>query len=205
MKYLGIVFSLFLIISACKEPKRVLPILGERDFVNGDTVYATIPPFSFVNQDNITITNTNYHGKVYVVDFFFTHCPTICPKVKKNMLRLYQRYYKETQFYLLSHTIDPKRDSVGRLNEYAKNMGIHSMKWSMVTGDKFKIYDIANRYFAVAKEDPDAPGGFDHSGNIILVDGQGRVRSFCDGTDAASVDKFMNDIDLLLAETKGIK
>ena len=198
MKYISFIFLISLFFAACdNEPKR-LPILGERDFVNGDTVYATIPPFAFVNQDSALITNETYKDKIYIVDFFFTHCPTICPKVKKNMLRIYEKYKSNDNVLLLSHSIDPKRDTVGRLREYAKNMGIQSNKWSLVTGDKFKIYEIANRYYAVAKEDPDSPGGFDHSGNIILVDSKGRVRSFANGTDADAVNKFMLDIDLLL-------
>lgn len=199
---LGLFLGVFY--TACKvEPKR-LPILGERDFVNGDTIYSTIPPFEFTNQDNQSINNNTYKDKIYVVDFFFTHCPTICPKVKKNMLRIYEKYKNNNQVLLLSHTIDPKRDSVGRLREYANNLGITASKWSLVTGDKAAIYAIANRYFSVAKEDADSPGGFDHSGNIILVDSKGRVRAFADGTDATAVNKFMLDIDLLLQEeTKG--
>jgi protein SCO1/2 len=200
MRYLTILLAYTIFMLACTESERKLPILGERDVVNGDTIYATIPAFQFTNQDNISVTNDTYKDKIYVVDFFFTHCPTICPKVKKNMLRIYEKYKNTDKVMLLSHTIDPKRDTVGRLREYAQRIGIESNKWSLVTGDKFKIYDIANRYFAVAKEDPDSPGGFDHSGNIILTDSKGRVRAFADGTDAAAVDKFMLDIDLLLKE-----
>ena len=200
MKYLLYLILGVCLTQACTETERKLPILGERDFVNGDTIYATIPAFQFTNQDGAAINNATYKDKIYVVDFFFTHCPTICPKVKKNMLRIYDKYKNNDNFLLLSHSIDPKRDSVGRLREYAQLLDIQSSRWSLVTGDKFKIYDIANRYFAVAKEDPDSPGGFDHSGNIILVDKKGRVRSFANGTDAEAVDKFMLDIDLLLKE-----
>ncbi len=200
MKYIGFLAILISFLAACdNEPKR-LPILGERDFVNGDTVYATIPPFAFVNQDSALISNDTYKNKIYVVDFFFTHCPTICPKVKKNMLRIYEKYKTNDKVLLLSHSIDPKRDTVGRLREYAQRIGIQSNKWSLVTGEKNKIFDIANRYFSVAKEDADAPGGFDHSGNIILIDMKGRVRAFANGTDAEAVDKFMLDIELLLNE-----
>lgn len=197
-----ITFGLFIILLtiSCKNEPKKLPILGERDFVNGDTVYATIPDFAFLNQDSILITNETYKGKVYVVDFFFTHCPTICPKVMKNMLRINEKFKDNPNVRLLSHSIDPKRDTVGRLRTYAKNLGIDAENWSLVTGDKFKVYDIANKYFAVAKEDPDSPGGFDHSGNIILVDSKRRVRSFADGTDANSVNKLIQDIQILLDE-----
>ena len=182
-----------------------LPILGNRDYANGDTIYHTIPDFEFVNQDSQMVNNETFAGKAYVVDFFFTSCPTICPKVTKNMLRIYEKYKDEDGLLLLSHTIDPKRDSVGHLKLYCKNLGISSDRWHMVTGDKWKLYDIADDYFSVAVEDPDTPGGFDHSGRLILVDKYRHVRSFCDGTDADSVTKFMKDIDKLLAEEKGAK
>lgn len=198
-------FFLCLLAIACKNEPTKLPILGERDFVNGDTIYATIPDFAFLNQDSTLITNDTYKGKIYIVDFFFTHCPTICPKVMKNMLRINDKFKDNPNVMLLSHSIDPKRDSIGRLRVYAQNLGIDSKNWSLVTGDKFKIYEIANKYFAVAKEDPDAPGGFDHSGNIILVDSKRRVRSFADGTDANSVNKFIQDIQLLLDEEASAK
>jgi protein SCO1 len=197
-----ITFGLFLttLLLSCKHEPQKLPILGERDFVNGDTIYATIPDFEFINQDSVLISNKTYQGKIYVVDFFFTHCPTICPKVMKNMLRINEKFKDNPNVMLLSHSIDPKRDSIGRLKVYATNLGIEAAKWSLVTGDKFKIYEIANKYFAVAKEDPDAPGGFDHSGNIILVDSKRRVRAFADGTDANAVNQFIQNIELLLDE-----
>ncbi len=158
----------------------------------------TIPDFSFVNQDSQVITPATFVGKVYVVDFFFTSCPTICPKVKRQMLRLYDRYAEDDRISLLSHSIDVRRDTVGRLKDYAEGMGVKAPKWHLVTGDRDAIYDIADDYFSVAVEDASAPGGFDHSGRLILVDTRRRVRAFCDGTDPKSVDQFMKDIDLLL-------
>ncbi len=189
-------------ISCVDESKLPLPILGNRDVVNGDTVYQTIPSFSFINQDSTLVTEADYKGKIYVVDFFFTHCPTICPKVTKQMLRVYDQFKDNDKVMLLSHTIDVKNDTVGRLSAYAKGINIKAPKWNMVTGDKKKIYDIANFYFSVAKEDPDAPGGFDHSGRLILVDSKRQVRAFCDGTNAEEVDAFMKNIQKLLAEEK---
>ena len=185
--------------SSC-ENKRVLPIFGEREYKNGDTIYQTIPDFSFINQDSQAVTQNDYKGKVYVSDFFFTHCPTICPRVKKNMLRILAKYKENPNFLLLSHTIDPKHDTVGRLKDYASRLNISAPKWNLVTGDKAKIYDIAFYYASVAKESPDAPGGFDHSGYIVLVDKNRRVRAAVDGTIDDAVTKFLDDIDILLSE-----
>jgi protein SCO1 len=179
-----------------------LPIIGERLGIDakGDTIYPTIASFKFINQDSISITNADFDNKIYVVDFFFTHCPTICPKVTAQMLRVHDRFKDSTALLLLSHSIDTKNDTVGRLNEYASKLGVKAPKWHFVTGDRDAIYGIADDYFSIAKESPDAPGGFDHSGRLILVDKKRRVRSFCDGTDAQDVDRFMKDIETLLAE-----
>lgn len=180
---------------------QVLPILGERDISPaGDTVYPTIPDFSFVDQDSQTVTNATFAGKIYVADFFFIHCPTICPKVKKNGLRIYEKYKNDDRVALLSHSIDIRNDTVAALKRHAEKLGIDAKHWRLVTGVHDEIYGIADNYFSVATEDPDVPGGFDHSGRLILVDKNRHVRSFCDGTNAAEVDRFMKDMDLLLAE-----
>lgn len=179
-----------------------LPVLGEFDVVGGDTIYHTIRDFSFINQDSQQVTNATFDGKAYVVDFFFISCPTICPKVKKQMLRLYDRFKNEDKLVLLSHTIDTKHDTIPRLKKFATDLGVGLPQWQFVTGEKDSIYSIANDYFSIAQEDPNAPGGFDHSGRLILVDTKRRVRAFCDGTDPESVDKFMIDVERLLKEMK---
>ena len=200
-------FLFFLLIlsglSTCFQTpgKRTLPILGERDISPaGDTAYPKVPDFAFIDQDSQPVTNATFEGKIYVVDFFFIHCPTICPKVKKNGLRIYEKYQNDDRVVLLSHSIDTKNDTVAALRLHAQKLGLDSKKWHLVTGNKDEIYGIADNYFSVATEDPDAPGGFDHSGRLILVDKNRHVRSFCDGTNAEDVDRFMKDIDVLLAE-----
>lgn len=198
-KYLLLFFFVITLLACKKEPQQ-LPILGERDVLNGDTIYPTIADFAFIDQDSQVITNATFADKVYVSDFFFTSCPTICPKTTKQMLRIYERFKNDDHVLLMAHSIDVKRDTVGRLKSYAYNLGADSKKWHFVTGKKEEIYNIADDYFSIAKEDPSAPGGFDHSGRLILVDKNRHVRSFCDGTDPASVDQFMQDIELLLAE-----
>ncbi len=194
------IFILLIATTSCMQPREEeeLPILGHRDIVEGDTIYHTIPDFTFINQDSNVVTNETFEGKAYIVDFFFISCPTICPKVKKQMLRIHEEFKDEENLVLLSHTIDTKRDTVERLHSYARNLGVSAPKWHFVTGDETEIYEIADDYFSIAVKDPSAPGGFDHSGRLILVDENRHVRAFCDGTDPESVDQFILDIKKLL-------
>jgi protein SCO1 len=209
MKYLLYSILLCFAFSSCidQEKPRTLPPLGNRTLdAKGDTLYPTIPDFSFINQDGQKVDNQTFKDKIYIVDFFFIHCPTICPKVKKNGLRLYERFKNDSNVVMLSHSIDTKNDTVAALKVHAQKLGIeNTSKWHLVTGNHDEIYAIADDYFSIALVNPDAPGGFDHSGRIILVDQNRHVRSFCDGTDAVSVDKFMLDVDFLLKENKNLK
>lgn len=205
LRYISFFGLLVLLFSACiPEKKGPLPILGNRDVsASGDTIYPKVPDFSFVDQDSQLVTNATFAGKAYVVDFFFIHCPTICPKVKAQAKRVYDQFAAEPNLLLLSHSIDTKHDTVAALKQYAKKLGIDSKRWHLVTGDHDAIYGIADDYFSVATVNPDAPGGFDHSGRLILVDKNRYVRSFCDGTDPEEVTRFMEDIKRLLEEQKG--
>lgn len=203
-RILAIVITAVVAFASCQsEKKGPLPILGNRDVTpSGDTIYPTVRAFSFINQDSQLVNNATFAGKAYVVDFFFIHCPTICPKVKAQAKRVYDRFADEPNLLLLSHSIDTKNDTVAALHQYAKKLGIDSKRWHLVTGDHDAIYSIADDYFSVAQENPDAPGGFDHSGRLILVDKNRHVRAFCDGTDPESVDQFMENIERLLEEYK---
>jgi protein SCO1/2 len=203
MKYFFYTIAIFVALAACKPEKpRKLPYIGEREVVNGDSIYTTIPDFSFLNQDSIAVTNQSFDGKIRIADFFFTSCPTICPKLAKQMLRIYDKFKSDDRVRLISHTIDPKRDTPSRLKQYAQKLEVAAPKWQFVTGNKKALHEIANDYYSIALDNADAPGGFDHSGRIILVDKNRHVRAFCDGTDPISVEKFMEDIELLLSETK---
>ncbi|MCO6487874.1 MAG: SCO family protein [Phaeodactylibacter sp.] len=181
------------------EPKEALPIIGNHDIQGEDTIYHQIPDFAFIDQDSQVVTNATFGGKIYIADFFFTSCPTICPKVKKQMLRIYEKYKDEPRLMFLSHSIDPKRDTVGRLKTYSENLGVDTGRWRFVTGNKDEIYEIADDYMSIAVEDPNAPGGFDHSGWLLLIDKDRHIRSYCNGTEPEKVDEFMKDIDWLLA------
>lgn len=181
----------------CQE-KASLPILSKQIQIDGKLSYESIPAFHFVDQDSQQINLGTFEDKVYVVDFFFTSCPTICPVLAQQMLKIYQHFEQDDRVLLLSHTIDPKRDNVEKLAHYAKNLGVSSNKWHFVTGDKEAIFDIGDDYFNIILENEDAPMGLDHSGRLVLVDRDKHIRSFCNGTDPKEVDRFIKDIELLL-------
>ncbi|MBD2755398.1 SCO family protein [Spirosoma validum] len=195
----------------CGPTNEKLPILGQREavtkMVNGksvtDSVYQSIPDFRFVSQYGDTVTARTLDNKIYVADFFFTSCPTICPKMKVQLKRVYEKFKDKPDVMLLSHTIDPDHDSVSVLKEFADNLGVTGRQWLFVTGDREKIYDIAqDSYLVTAQSDPSAPGGAVHSGAFILVDKAKHIRGIYDGTTEAGVDQLMKDIDRLLAEYK---
>lgn len=199
----SLLLAISLIISSCQfGDDGPLPYYGfhEIDAESGDTLYHAIRDFAFVDQDSQVVTNATFAGKAYIADFFFTSCPTICPKVKKQMMRIQKKYEDEDRIMLLSHTIDVKRDTVGRLKEYAQGLGVDSPQWRFVTGVKDSIYEITYDYISTALEQADAPGGFDHSGWLLLIDENRHIRAYTDGTKPERVDVFMRDIDRLLAE-----
>ena len=199
-----LIFSSFLLSCSDRSPQ-VLPILGRHEFIDTDsgtdTVYHIIKPFAFVDQDSTMITNDTYIGKIYVADFFFTSCPSICPIMKVQMLRVYEEYKTNNTVMLLSHTIDPEYDNVKVLHDYATRLEVESSKWHFVTGEKPTIYDMAQTsYYVATRENDKAPGGYEHSGAFILVDDQKRIRGVYDGTNAEAVDKLIADIRTLLVE-----
>jgi protein SCO1/2 len=193
--------------TACGKKK--LPIMGERavdvKIIDGkqvvDTVYKTVPNFTFVNQDSSIITHEVVKNKIYVADFFFVTCPTICPRMKKNLLTIYNAYKGNDNIVFLSHTIDPEHDSVSVLKDFADRLGADSKQWHFLTGNRDSIYEIAtNGYYATALPDSTEPGGYVHSGGLILVDKYRRVRGIYDGTSAKDAEVLIKDIELLLNE-----
>lgn len=204
-----IFLAIFSLIS-CDSKEGRLPILGERDLekktVDGkeieDTIYNTIPSYSFVNQSGDTISENIVKGKIYVSDFFFTTCPTICPVMKRQMLKVYAQYKNNKDVMILSHTIDPEHDTPQVLNKFAEDLGVSGNQWQFLTGPKEKIYEIGKNYMVVAREDKTAEGGFLHSGAFILVDKEKHVRGIYDGTTEDGTKKLISDIQILLAEYK---
>jgi protein SCO1/2 len=203
MRFKNIFLSLFIsaILFSCSQEKK-LPFLGPK-FVDakGDTVYHRIPDFRFLNQDSVWVTQKDMEGKVYVADFFFTTCPTICPTMKTQMLRIYDRYQEREDVRIISHSIDPDFDNTSVLKDYAARLHVKAPKWNFLTGDKAAIYGLGQKsYMVSAQQDPNEAGGFVHSGAFILIDKNRYVRGIYDGTREMEVNHLLEDMELLLKE-----
>tara|TARA_B110000444_G_scaffold14069_2_gene12049 strand:- start:6744 stop:7451 length:708 start_codon:yes stop_codon:yes gene_type:complete len=192
-----------------------LDIVGERDLDTGE--YHTISEFSFINQLGEQVNNDSMKGNIYIADFFFTNCPSICPVMTKNMAYVQNKLKVYPNIKFLSHTVDPSNDSPLRFKEYInemrlKNINIDESNWDFVTGKKEEIYDVAKSYFVNVSADSLAPGGFLHSEYFVLVDKEGRIRSgidkngnvvgVYDGTNEAQLRDLINDVKVLMAEYK---
>lgn len=203
MRHKLIIISLLIasITLSCSQEKK-LPFLGPKSVdAKGDTVYHQIPPFRFLNQDSVFVSEKDVAGKVYVADFFFTTCPTICPKMKTQMLRIYERYKDRDEVRILSHSIDPDFDNTSVLKDYAARLQVAAPKWNFLTGDKSAIYALGQKsYMVSAQQDPNEAGGFVHSGAFILVDKNRHVRGIYDGTVEAEVNHLLEDMEILLKE-----
>lgn len=193
------------------KPKKSLPIFNPSD-VNPELVdstvqyvskYHMIADFSFVNQNGKTITQKDYEGKIYVADFFFTTCGTICPKMTTNLAEVQKAVIHNPKVMLLSHTVFPEIDSVSVLKEYAIKNGVVDSKWNLVTGDKKEIYTMARKsYLAVKLGKPEELYDMVHTENFVLVDSKRRVRGFYDGTKKEDVQRLIEDINWLCESEK---
>lgn len=194
------------IIYSILKPEKKLPVY-QPDMVNAELVdstvrevrkYHKIEDFKLVNQNGDTITQEFYKGKIYVADFFFTTCQTICPIMTDHMLKIQERIKNDPEVLLLSHSVIPVADSVPQLKKYALEKGVIDEKWNLVTGDKKQIYDLARKSYLAAKSEGDA-GPFDmiHTENFVLVDREKRIRGFYDGTDPEAIDQLLADIKFL--------
>lgn len=212
MKFRSIfLFSILVlsVITGCKEEK-TLPIYGERHtqetkLANGeikvDTIYKTIPDWEFLNQDSVLINQKTFENKVYIADFFFTSCSTICPIMHRNMKTIYEEFKNNDDLMFLSHTIDFKYDKPSRLKTYAQKLGVDTKKWQFAYGSKEKVYTIAEKdYLVAANEDSTARDGYIHQGFFILIDKQRRIRGAYDGTNDEQVEKLRKDLPILLKE-----
>ncbi|WP_324679377.1 SCO family protein [Hymenobacter sp. GOD-10R] len=200
---IGLVALSYLITGCTDAPAtKRLPHLGEAEVTApGDTTWPTVPTFHVLNQDSVIVTPATFAGKVYLADFFFTTCPTICPGMQRQMLRVYKQYKGNTRVAFLSHTIDPDHDTLPVLREYAGRLGITSARqWHFATAPRDSIFALARQYMVAAQLDPTAPGGAVHSGAFVLVDPQHHIRGMYDGTQPAEVDRLLQELPLLLAE-----
>jgi len=190
------------IISCSQSKQEKLPYIGVPIIIDYDTVQHRIPQFDLINQDSVIITNSSFSDYIYISDFFYSYCPSVCPQVKNQMLRIYDRYEDDERVKLVSFALDPSRDDVENLHRYAKNLGVESSKWYYLTGDKDEIWALAESFLISVVEDPNEPGGIYHSGKIILIDNDGHIRGFANGTEEEDVTGFIHDIDILLKEIK---
>ena len=204
------------LLTACSGPAANqvarLPILGERNVrsnPNGgptDTVFATAPAFSAVDQAGQTVTNRTFAGRAYVTDFFFATCPGICPKMQGELLKVFKPYAADPRVGFVSFTIDPAHDSLPVLRDYAQRLGVaDANRWHFVTTGRSAaardtVFGLARGFFTAAQPDKAAPGGFAHNGTFALVDDQGHVRGLYDSLNPTEVARMQNELPVLLAE-----
>ena len=215
-KYKGFI-TIFLFVSSgililfynALDPERRLPIY-QPAMVNYELVDSTlqhvkkfhkIAPFSLTNQNGKIVTEQDYNNKIYVADFFFTTCPSICPKMTDNMGQLQNEFLEDSQIKFISFSVTPQIDSVQQLKKYAIEKGVNDSKWNLVTGNKKEIYSLARKSYLAVKDDGDG-GQFDmiHTENFILVDPEKRIRGFYDGTDIEAMKTLITDISILKEE-----
>jgi len=208
---LGILFlpSLFwLLITTGKNHFKHLPVIGPYDVnAKGDTIYHVIPEFSFVNQEGKPITNHTLDGKIYVANFFFATCPTICPKMNDLLKRVQDTYTNVDGVKIVSYTVDPEHDSVPVLKEYPAKHGADNKQWWFLTGSKDSIYSLARDGYLVPAAKGKGPDDFFHAQELILVDKEKHIRGIYDGLEPAEVDTLIDEIKVLMHEyvEKGVK
>lgn len=219
ISFIILIFGIYAIPKIVDRMKNDKIVQGDRlDSVNPATAeegkllkIGPAPKFELINQDNQKITNETYKGKVYVLEFFFTTCPTICPKMNKSMLVLEKSFFGNPNFGIVSITIDPEHDTAKVLKEHAKFLGVKSSNWNFLTGDKAYIFNLANKGFNLyAGENKKVAGGFEHSGLFALIDKNGNIRCrndefgnpilYYDGLDKKGVRNIQQDINILLKE-----
>ena len=219
ISFIILIFGIYAIPKIVQRIKNDKMVQGERlDRVKPKTAdegkllkLGSVPKFELINQDNKKITNETYKGKVYVLEFFFSTCPTICPKMNESMLHIENKFFGNPNFGIVSITINPEHDTPKVLKEHAKFLGVKSSNWNFLTGDKAYIFNLANKGFNLyAGENKKVAGGFEHSGLFALVDKNGDIRCrrdqygnpilYYDGLDKKGVRDIQQDINILLEE-----
>lgn len=203
---------IYLIYGALKPDDPGLPVINPKGYgVNTELIdstvqhvkkYHTIADFKLTNQNGKIITQKDYKDKIYVANFFFTTCQTICPIMTDHMAQLQEKLKDNDNVLLLSHTVMPQVDTVAQLKRYALEKGVNDSKWNLVTGSKIEIYDLARKSYLAAKENPGNPYGLIHTENTLLIDKKRRLRGYYDGTLQEDVDRLLSDIKKLEAEDK---
>ena len=206
----GLILTIAWSISSCTDTKKQqrLPYIGQHSTVEKtvdgktitDTSYYQVPEFRLLNQDSTYIASEDFDNKIYVTNFFFTHCPSICPTMQRNLLQVYEKYKEDDRVAFLSHSIDFKYDSPNVLKTYAEKLGVTNDHWQFVTGSKKDIYSMADHYYVYTKEEASAPGGYDHQAYLVLIDGNRHIRGAYDGTNDEQVKQLFSDLAILLEE-----
>ncbi len=193
-------FALLVVLyTGCREDK--LPIIGYQEIVDGKPTFAKIPEFSYQNQDGQTIRSVDLKGKIHIANFFFTSCPTICPKTVRSMVEIAKYFGNDPRIQYINFSIDYRRDSVPRLKAYYDRLGVDLPNFHLLRiPDREELRRVPQKYLSIATENPEAAGGFDHSGWLLLVDQELHLRAFCLGTDEKAVKKFIQDVRRLLDE-----
>lgn len=190
------------------EPKLLLPVFGAKKHAgieNTDTIYHTVGDFQFINQNKDTISEKTTDNKIYVADFFFASCQSICPQMSTSLIRVQDAFKADNDFLILSHSVNPSHDTSEVLFAYAGKYKAINNKWHFLTGSKKEIYDLAkDSYLVNALEDDGTPEGFLHSELFLLIDKQKRIRGMYDGTDSIAVNKLIEDITLLKSEASQV-
>ncbi len=199
---------LFAVVLSCESPaeQKRLPILGPMELgasTSGgyDTTFFDYPDFHWLDQDSIPFTPDTLINQVFLVDFFFTTCPSICIDMQRELKRVYAAFGERADFRIVSHTIDPDYDQPSRLKAYANNSNVKNRNWLFVNGPSDEVYRVAQQaYLSLATKDSIAPGGFLHSGTFILLDHQKKIRGVYEGTSPEDVDRLLQELPFLLAE-----
>jgi protein SCO1/2 len=199
---IGVIYSIL-------SPDKRLPVYNPAD-VNPRLVDESVfhirtdhkvADFSLTNQNGKTVTQKDYEGKIYIADFFFTRCQTICPIMTNNMVKIQEQFSEDTNVMFLSLSVTPEMDSVPVLREYADRKGVDDAKWNVTTGNKKHIYDLARKsYFAVLDQGDGGVQDFIHTENFVLVDTKRQIRGYYDGTDLEDIDRLISDIVVLQEE-----
>lgn len=205
-KNINVFFLLLIAVLSCKESSnRVLPIYNPSDFnpklvdkdLQSKSAYHNVSDFNLINQNGQTVTQENYQDKIYVTDFFFTTCKTICPAMTNNMAKIQEEFLNSKDVMLLSISVLPDTDSASVLREYADKKGVIDSKWNITTGKKKHIYQLARQsYFAVV-EQGDGEQDFIHTPKFILIDKEKQIRGIYDGTNDEDINKIITDIKVL--------
>ncbi len=199
---LAIFIGWYIIDKKKDKPLRLLPYFGPKAPLKvNDTMYHTVGKFSFIDQYNKPVSDKDFDGKIYVADYFFTTCKSICPIMNMELTRVYKEFKNKKDFMILSHTVDPENDSVPQLAEHAKKYGVTDTKWLFVTGSKKELYEMARKsYLLNAEEGNGGEEDFIHTQNFALIDKDKHIRGFYDGTDSIEVNRLITDIKTLFKE-----